>query len=290
MRRVRIVESGTDVKRDCAFMTQVALPYTQKLRLRPRRVTRQAAEEACRVVWRHFDSTEIQPLRTDYPIRGAQEDEASSIAVNAPTITELLSAPVLAEAVPLGAVIELTSLTIAADGPLRTVRIAITPYCVDIDITGTDPDWVQARGREFRAIFTPRRRMGAPGTTFQRRDFVIFGLGIDTLGIAVLVAMASQDALASPAVRLAAVITVALVPAICWMTARRILRRCRVRIALVEPTGWWQSMDTMTRLTLGMFLAALLTIVLSVAQNGITGGDHAGSPHSRIAMQEDGIQ
>ncbi|MFD5013768.1 hypothetical protein [Streptomyces chartreusis] len=271
-------------------MTQVALPYTQKLRLRPRRVTRQAAEEACRVVRRHFDSTEIQPLRTDYPIRAAQDDEASSVAVSASTITELLSAPVLEEAVPLGGVVELTNLIIAADGPVRTVRIAITPYCVDIDITGTDPDWVQARGREFRTVFTPDRRLGAPGTSFHRRDFVIFGLGIDALGTAVFVVGAPQDVLASPVTRLAAVIAVVLIPVICWMTARRILRRCRVRIALMEPTGWWSSMDTMTRLTLGMFLAALLTIVLSVAQNGITGGDHAGSPHSRIAMQEDGIQ
>ncbi|MGW0902846.1 hypothetical protein [Streptomyces sp. NPDC002853] len=271
-------------------MTAVVLPYSHKLRLRPRRVTRQTAEEAYRVVSRHFDANQIADLRTRYPIRGAQDDEASSVEAGAAVLEDLLHSDQLTAAVPLGTFIELTNLTIAAQGPQRTVHIVITSDGVDIDIAGVDQDWVQARGRELRTVFTPNRRPWVRKSSFDRRDFVTFGIALDALAAAVLFAFAPGELLGSPPARITLAAFALAIPSACWLTAGRIMRRSRVRIAAAEPVGWWRSMDTMAKITLGLFVAAVLTLILSITQNGLTGDSRASFPPARTETQEDGIQ
>ncbi|MFI0777297.1 hypothetical protein [Streptomyces sp. NPDC021212] len=271
-------------------MTAVALPYSQRLQLRPRRVTRQTTDEACRVIRRSFESHEIADLRTNYVVRATQDDEDGSIGVSASTLDDLLSSDALTEAVPLNATVELTNLTIAAQNAARTVRIIIAVDGVDIDIASVDQDWVQGRARDFRMVFTPGRRPWPLKASFERRDFITFGIGLDVLGTAVLFAVSPQGLLGSTAGRITLAVLACLVPAACWLAAGRIVRRSRVRIASAEPIGWWRSMDTMTKLTLGLFAAAVLTLALSIAQNGLTGDSHAYFPPTPTAIQEDGKQ
>ncbi|MFE9687793.1 hypothetical protein [Streptomyces sp. NPDC006285] len=273
-------------------MTAIVLPHSQELRLRPRRVTRRAADAALRVVCRNFEPSQIADLSTKYSVHaGRRDDEDGQVGASAPTLDGLLTSDTLTEAViPHGTIVELTNLTITAQNTERTVRIVIAAEGVDIDITGADRDWVCGRARDFRAIFTPGHRPWAPTSSFERRDFALFGIGLDILGAAVLFAAAPQELLTSTAGRIAVATAAFLIPVACWLIAARIVRRSRVRITATEPVGWWQSIDTMTKLTLGLFAAAVLTLLLGIAQNGLNGTGHGSLPPVRTAPQEDGIQ
>lgn len=272
-------------------MRQTVLPYTQVLRLKPRVVTRSTAEEAHRLVCRSFALTEIHQLHTNHPIRGgSSRDVTSSVAAGAASITALLASPALTDTVPLGATVELTNLTIHAESPRRTLKIAISPSAVAVDIAGADEDWVQARGRELQALFIPHRRPWQVRSTTRRRDFLYFGLAADTLITALLLFFLPQAVLEPAGARAILFAALCLTPALCWLTGARITRRCRVRIGDTDPAGWWQSTDTMTKLTLGLLIAALLAIALDAAQNGLTSNNRPSAPHSLQAPGKDGAQ
>ncbi|MFK0022868.1 hypothetical protein [Streptomyces sp. NPDC090798] len=247
-------------------MSESTLLHRRPLNIKPRHVTDGAIREALRVIERHFEPAERQKLRTQFPVprTGSDEDDGFIVA-SAGNLNELLAAPAIVDALPLGAPVVLTNLTACASNDQQMMQLSISADGVDIIIAGANEDWARARHRELRRIFTPTRRFWDLRSTAQQRDFFVLGLAVDTVLAAVLYAaglLPGQHG--SLAVQAAAVAGFAVPLLLSWILGGRCLRRCTVRIASAEQTTWWRSMDTMERLTFFMLVVAVLTVLATL--------------------------